>query len=188
MVVESVVSSIIVGKVRKGKIGNIEKVELRGWYLFIAAFLLEAAANFLSLRSSEPVKQFLRGNFIYIHSLSYILLFLCIGLNCKRKSMWLVFAGTLMNFLVIIFNGGHMPVWFEGVKIAGIIKPDAVEAGIDLTHSFITETTRLKFLADIIPLPRPYPFPKVLSPGDILLAAGVFIFIQEAMLPAEKED
>ncbi|WP_094548988.1 DUF5317 family protein [Petroclostridium xylanilyticum] len=51
-----------------------------------------------------------------------------------------------------------------------------------ITHTLITSSTRLSILADIIAIPKPYPLPKVLSIGDIFIAFGVFVFIQEAML------
>lgn len=185
MVIEAVTSSVITAKIRKGKLRNIENVELRGWYLFIAGFVLEVSANLLKASSWQGVSGFLDRYFSYIHVLAYILLFVAIAMNFRKRSMVFIFAGTFMNFLVILLNGGHMPIWFEGLKIVGLVEPEATQATLDLSHSLITGTTKLKFLADIIPLPKPYPLPKILSIGDLVLAVGVFLFIQEAMLPKE---
>lgn len=186
MVIESVATSVIVSKIRKGKIKNIEKLEFKGWYFFILGFVTEVASNLLKAKEIQPIAHFLDNYFLYIHILSYLLIFTGIGMNYKKKSMWLIFTGTFMNFLVIVSNGGHMPVWLEGLKIAGLVPADAVQASLDLTHSLLKETTRLAFLADIIPLPRPYPLPKIISIGDVILATGVFAFIQEATVLKEE--
>jgi len=49
-------------------------------------------------------------------------------------------------------------------------------------HTILKESTHLKFLADVIPLPPPYPRPRALSIGDIIMAAGLFMLIQRGMV------
>ncbi|PKM49175.1 MAG: hypothetical protein CVV02_17325, partial [Firmicutes bacterium HGW-Firmicutes-7] len=51
-----------------------------------------------------------------------------------------------------------------------------------LTHTVLNESTKLRILGDVIHLPKPYPFPKSLSIGDLFLIGGVFRLIQMLML------
>ena len=74
-----------------------------------------------------------------------------------------------------------MPISLEAIKAAGLIPVDATTATLDLTHKLLTDSTNLKFLADIMSFPKQYPNAKVFSFGDLILSIGVFLFIQEAM-------
>ncbi|RKD34208.1 DUF5317 domain-containing protein [Thermohalobacter berrensis] len=183
MLIEAILSSLIIGKIRKGKLRNIEKVNFRGWYLFIIGFLIEFTSVFVKMKEFSPLVQIIDQYFLYIHGFSYLLIFIGLILNFDKKSMILVFIGTLLNLIVIMANGGKMPVSPNGLKYAGLIdylqllKTQAVP-----THMLMTEKTKLYILGDIIPLPEFYPFAKVLSIGDIFIAIGIFSFIQSAMI------
>jgi len=181
MVVESVVSSFVVGKIRKRKITNIGNIELNGWYLFIISALIEISANLFVAYSKSSFTNIVYENFVFIHLISYLIIFRGLYKNRDKKSMWFILAGTLLNFICIMANGGQMPIWLNGLKIAGLVPADATTATLDLTHKLVSEQTNLKFLSDIIPLPKPYPNAKVFSIGDLIIAVGVFIFLQEAM-------
>lgn len=186
MIVESVVASFAVGKIRKRKIMNIGNAEIKGWYLFILAGILEISANLFVAYSKSDFISIVHKNFIYIHLLSYLITFIGIYKNREKRSMRFIFVGTLLNFLCIMVNGGQMPILLEATKIAGLVPRDATTATLDLTHKLISNDTNLKFLADIIPLPKQYPNAKVYSFGDLILAVGVFMFLQEAM--KDKDD
>ncbi|WP_069650813.1 DUF5317 domain-containing protein [Caloranaerobacter ferrireducens] len=182
MLIESMATSLVVGKVRGGKLENIGKIQIRGWYLFVLGFIIEFASVYLKIKNFGVISTFVDKYFIYIHSLSYILIFIGLILNFKNKSMILVFIGTLLNFIVIVANGGRMPVSPEGLKAANLISNlEMLKKDMIITHTLITDSTRLPILGDIIPLIKPYPFPKMISIGDIFLGLGIFFFIQEAM-------
>ncbi len=183
MLIETTVTSLAVGKVRGGKIKNIEQIELKAWYLFILGFILEFASVYFSSRNVPYVSELINEYFIFIHAASYILISIALILNFNFKSMILIFIGTIMNFIVIIVNGGKMPVSAEGLKAAGL--HEYLKMLIDgkvITHTIIDKTTKLPILGDIITIPNPYPLPKLLSIGDIFLAIGIFLFLQKAMM------
>ena len=81
-----------------------------------------------------------------------------------------------------------MPV--SGDTMAGIGLMDnmiAIRDGKIITHTLMNDNTALKFLGDIFVLPKPYPRPKIFSIGDVFMALGIFIYIQEIMIKkAEK--
>lgn len=181
MVIESVVTSLAVGKIRKRKILNIGMVQIKAWYFFIMALVLEVSANLYVAYNKSEFVNYVYNYFILIHLASYILVFIGLYKNRDKKSMWFIFIGTFLNFICIMANKGQMPISLDGLKMAGLVPADAINPVLDLTHTLANENTKLSFLADIIAMPKIYPLAKVVSIGDIILEAGIFVFLQEAM-------
>ena len=81
----------------------------------------------------------------------------------------------MLNALVIFLNK-KMPV---SEKFAHLVmdskKYEILKNGDVLTHGFINP--KLRILSDIIPIPKPYIYPRLISVGDILISIGIFIFI-----------
>ncbi len=74
-----------------------------------------------------------------------------------------------------------MPVDFNRVK--GVENMEAMpEMAFDIKHQLMTETTRLKFLGDIIPIRIYDPLIKIISLGDIFISLGIIVFFQETMI------
>ena len=176
--------SLTIGLWRGGRLSELAGlVSLKKWELILTAFLIQCVLAILG----EKGLTFLIWAGPPLHILSYVLLLIVIWYNRPIKGFPLIGVGIFLNFVVILANGGHMPVWVEGViqaKLEGIIP--LLQSKTYVLHSALTEQTRLKFLADIIVLPPPYPRPKVLSPGDIIMAAGLFILIQQWMLKKDS--
>lgn len=179
MLVESMGSGLLVGKARGGKFSNISSGEIRGWYFIGASFLVEFSAVYFA---SKGVKLVVDG-IPFIHLLSYILLFIGLLMNCDKYPFWIITAGVFLNFLVIMANGGQMPISIEHLKNLGLLdNAAAIVNGQIVTHTPLVDSTKFKFLADIFALPKFYPRPKVYSIGDVLMAIGVFIYMQHLML------
>lgn len=179
MLIEGLISSLIIGKLRGGKFKCLGQIKIHNWWLFILSFIIEFGTIFAVSAGMAIADRWS----MYLHILSYIVLFVGILSNREYWSMWLVFLGSFLNFLVISINGGAMPVSMEGLKRAGLDSLiNMINAGGIVTHKAITDATRLFFLADVFVLPAGYPFPKVISIGDLLISAGIFIFVQKAMM------
>ncbi|WP_105615230.1 DUF5317 family protein [Vallitalea okinawensis] len=176
MLPEAVLSSVIIALIRKGKFTNFEHVYIKGWYLILLSALVQVASAKLYLGKNEAIINILDNYYFYIHILSYILLLIGLILNIERKSFQLITVGTVLNFICILANNGTMPVHV----------PYGPNPKVDLWHSILDEGTRLITFADVIPIPKPYPFPKLLSIGDLLIIVGTFIFIQNCMVVKEK--
>lgn len=119
---------------------------------------------------------------LYLVSLSTLLL--AVFSNRHLPGLKLLGVGLASNFLVIAANGGVMPTSLEAVRQAQL--PDVLEA-LEVEgryrHSVpMTEDSRLPFLGDIFGVAHPLPVPGVFSIGDVLVTAGAFWFVQEAML------
>jgi hypothetical protein len=105
-------------------------------------------------------------------------------LNRDLRGMWLIGAGVALNLLVIVANGGFMPVTPEALVASGIVpgvENVAVNTVLADSKSVILSRSdiSLRWLSDTIVL---RPVQKVVSVGDLLLVAGMFFLIQEAML------
>ena len=186
MFIEPMLFSLILAKFRNGKLSNIEKLEFNKFYLILIAGFIQLTLSLLQKINPPWASFILNDYFTYLHGLSYMLIFIAIIMNIKRPSMKLFIIGVVLNFLVISFNGGKMPVSITGIK--GINSP-TVELPIrefDIKHIAVTPDTKLVYLADIILIPRPYPLPKIISIGDLFLILGLFVFIQE-ILVLEKD-
>lgn len=184
MLVESVGTSIVVGKLRGGSFSNIKDATLEKWYFFISAFAVEFAAVYLASKGIG----FFSDNILFIHGLSYMLLFAGIYFNRGSLAFKIVFVGVFLNFLVIMANGGQMPVSGEAMANIGLIdNMHAIRDGKIITHALINEHTVFKYLGDIFALGKPYPRPKIFSIGDVFMALGIFIYIQEIMIKKLKK-
>lgn len=184
MVVESIGTSLVVGKLRGGKFTNMQQAEIKKWYLIVIAFIIE----FLTVYLSAKGYHFISNNIFYIHLFSYLLLFAGMFFNREQLSFKIIFAGTLLNFLVIMLNGGQMPVSTDAMLGAGLTQDlNAIAQGQVVTHMIINANTVFKFLGDVFYIPSPYPRPKAFSVGDVFIAVGVFVYIQDIMIQKIKK-
>jgi hypothetical protein len=185
LLIESVGTSIVVGKLRGGSFSNIKDASIEKWYLFVSAFAVEFATVFMASKGVA----FFSENILYIHCLSYLLLFAGIFFNRSILGFKIVFVGVFLNFLVIMANGGQMPVSGEAMTTIGLIdNMNAIRGGEIITHTLIGNQTVFKYLGDIFVLSKPYPRPKIFSLGDIFMALGIFMYIQEIMIKKLKKD
>lgn len=157
------VISIVVGSLRGGKLRNLTEIRVISWWLLPLALVVLTVSNFVPAEYDTIA--------VGLVLASYLPLLLFVWLNRDLTGIWIAGMGILMNFTVIIANGG-MPVLAEAAMIAG----EAGELILDAKHVLLTSSTRLPFLADIIPLPG-----AVLSMGDVFLAIGVGVFLEDQM-------
>ena len=178
-----IIISIIIGLLRKGKLSSLSQISLKRIELIVLACLIQAGLIFLW---PKKIKFVLDYN-SYMIIFSYIVLLLAVWYNKKLKGMKIIALGIIFNFIVIVANGGHMPVLLSSLYTVGLNGFALVlKEGTYVTHALITEKTLFGFLADVIPLSPPFPDPSVVSAGDFLMFYGVFSLIQNAMLKKEQ--
>ncbi|MDP9395695.1 MAG: DUF5317 domain-containing protein, partial [Actinomycetota bacterium] len=100
--------------------------------------------------------------------------------NAGRPGVPLVAAGLVLNAVAVAVNGGAMPVSRDALDRAGV----AAEAGdvMHPRHEPVDADTRLRALADVIPVPLPVR-PEVVSAGDVLVASGVGLLVLAGLRP-----
>lgn len=90
--------------------------------------------------------------------------------NRGLRGTGLLALGLLANALVVGANGA-MPVSLHAADRAGTTTQDIL-TGADPRHEIAGAQTRLPWLGDVLPAPFPVR-PEVVSPGDVLVAAGL---------------
>lgn len=128
--------------------------------MFIALFSQTALPFLARIRPSASP---------YILIASFGLLLVAVLLNKRTIAFIAMAAGVALNLIVVAANGG-MPVLAHAMPVAAT----------DQIHIRMTAATRLTWLADIIAVPGPVNM--LISPGDILLGAGVFILLFQGMM------
>lgn len=145
---------------------TLARLHVRAVRLLVGAGALQVAAALL-VPHSVPVRA-------VALLLSGLLVALFLAGNRHVAGVPLVAAGLLLNALVVGMNLA-MPVSTTAAARAGI-GPHDLRLGDDPLHEAAGPGTRLRRLGDTVPLALPWR-PQVVSPGDVLVAAGVGLLL-----------
>ena len=161
-----------------GKLDNLMGVHLRWLPLLVLAavarFGLDAAL------SAGSVPDGLRMWLVLAIYLSFTVILLA---NRSLPGLTAAALGTVANGIAIVANGGWMPVWQSSLAAAGL-DSTAVHSNL---HRMLSGPVDASFfihggpLVDIIPIPIPI-FQSVASVGDLLLGAGLALFVFAALV------
>jgi hypothetical protein len=159
----------------RGSWAQLATVRLRSRWLIVAAVLAQLAGVLAGVVGAAD------GRHAYVAGLAVSAL--CALAFCTRNwhvaGVALVSLGLLMNAAVVARNGA-MPVSITAALRAGV--PIAsIAAGTDPRHDIAGTGTHWRWLGDDIPLPLPAR-PEVVSPGDILIAAGLAQLLISGMM------
>jgi hypothetical protein len=173
-----VLGAMVLGRLRGGSIQALGRLTLPGWPLVFLALAAQALGSFAEpLGLPAP-----RGWYVAGMALSAVLIVVFVARNRELAGMALIAAGFLFNAIVIASNGA-MPVSERSASRAGLVVHFTDD---DAKHELMTERTRLRWLADVIPVPLPGAGSNVLSLGDVVLAAGIGVLVANAMLLRER--
>jgi hypothetical protein len=148
--------------------------DLRYPWLVLAAFIPQLFAFYIpatSQKVSDPLA-------VIILVTTQALLLIFSVLNIKKTSFWPIITGFFANFMVILLNGGLMPI--SPATITKMLPAGAANTypvgerlgtGKDIVLNEID--TRLAFLSDRIVLRNFLNASVAFSAGDILIALGV---------------
>jgi hypothetical protein len=147
-----------------GSLRGLKQFRLRGELVLVALLLMQGVLPLVS--ASGIGKQAL----FWAWALTFpIIAGVCL-VNFRVPGMVLAGVGLALNAAVILLNSG-MPVLPAAVVAAG--GAAAVLKSTDFAHVLVTAGTRLRVLADVLPMPGPPGIRGVASAGDVLLACGV---------------
>jgi hypothetical protein len=118
---------------------------------------------------------------------SYALLMIAVWVNRHVPGMAWLGLGAGLNVLVILVNGGWMPITAQSLQAVGVIGAPAdvalgqrVQATKDVVMS--SAEIQLRWLSDLFVIPNAGIFTMVFSAGDALMMLGLFQLIQVGMV------
>lgn len=177
MWIEAIVIGVIVGLIRGGRMNQLEVMHVNGLFLIIIGLLLQLIPFFLH-----------KIVWISEYSLMFILAgvglaLVAVVLNIRKKGMWLVFLGAVVNTAVIWFNDLKMPVRLAQATGAKYIQMKlAIQSGEIVNYVLLEEASHwTKYLGKVLPFPSFYPLTQIIGLGDVLIAVGIVWFIQSEM-------
>lgn len=178
MLTDALILGVLIGLVGRGRVGNLASVSFPFWWLIVLSFAFRMTLPYAQEQGTVWL--------LAAQAAIYSTLLLAVFANLQKPWLWLVGLGVLANFLVISANKG-MPVsmyWVE--RLRPDLLPYLTEGGAGI-HVPMGDGTLLAFLGDVIPfihlvpLSLPYHPWVTVSAGDVLMSAGIVLFLYWAM-------
>ena len=177
MVFDGIIISFIVGFLRKGNLRALSQLKLKWGWIFPLLLVVELAV-FKLQNSNKILGQWSGSIYIIVYVLGLLFLFI----NRKNRGFTIILIGVFLNFIVMILNGGRMPVSVQAASILDPSYTEVLKKSLYAKHAMLTSSTHLGFLGDVIPISKPYPRTQIISIGDIVMNIGIFLFIQYLMV------
>ncbi|MFN8487140.1 MAG: DUF5317 domain-containing protein [Caldilineaceae bacterium] len=156
-------------------------LDIQAFWLVLVAFVPQWLAFYLPLTRQSVTDEV--ASIALISSQS--LLFIFAWLNRKQSAFWVLGIGLILNLLVIVLNGGLMPV--SPATLAQISPSSSTlhwsvgrRVGISKDILLPPAKTRLAWLSDRFLLPAWFPYQGAFSLGDIFIAGGAFWLLWSA--------
>ena len=171
-----VLLAVIIALLRGGNWQNLLTFRFRkDWLVFVAIVLQLLIFNPLW---EKYVQGGIITSIIYVISIMIVIAFIIVNLNIT--GLRVLGLGIISNSIAIISNGGFMPSKLEALKnVMSAERINVLESGSAAYNVvLITKETKFKYLCDNFYVPHV----NVYSAGDVLIALGAFIAIQQIML------
>jgi uncharacterized protein DUF5317 len=175
------VIGVAVGVATGGKLGNLSSLRFRWPYFVLGVLLVKEVVLLTPLSRIDGVQ------LVYAASLAALVGWTIWHINLL-PGVWLVSVGTALNLLVVLANGGRMPV---SPELAARGSHALVDRGFIGQYVLMGPHTNLSWLADWLALPGPIGavLPEAYSPGDFVAALGIAVvsFLATKRSPAIHE-
>ena len=173
MLIGGIVLGLLLGLLSGGRLDNLGAIRLR-WVGLLAAAVLVRFGTEALLNAGVDIVETLR---LPLLATGFGLLLVGLWANRTYPGLGLAFVGILLNGIVIVVNGGHMPIWSVSLEVAGFTPADVTSAlHIVLEgepHEFFVNAL---ILGDVFPIPFPF-IQNVASLGDLFLTLGLAFFL-----------
>lgn len=160
------VLGLLVAPLLGGSWSTLADVRLRlvtAFYVAIGLQIVAFPASALPWHTSDRVA-------VTLWLCSYAVFAVAAAANLRTPGMALVVAGMCTNLIAILSNGGHMPALPSALRAAGL----HFETN---RNSTMAASPHFAWFVDRWALPSWVPLGNVFSVGDVLIAAGGFVFV-----------
>jgi len=179
VILYGVLIGLLLGLLFGGRLDALISVRLRFVLLLLFALLVRYGTQ-IAIASGVPFVDSLR---LPLYAIAFAPLVAALWLNRSLPGLLVVMGGVAANGIVILVNGGFMPVYLPALAAAGLTTADlsptfnvALPTSLDL--QFLLHAGPL---GDIIPFPVP-PLINVVSLGDVLMTIGLGWFVFATLL------
>ena len=159
LVLIPLVAGLAIGAATGGKLGNLAHLRFRWPWFVLAVLLIREAILFRPLNGIDGIQ------YIYVAALAGLVAWTFLHAR-MLKGVWLVAAGAALNLLVVVANGGRMPV---APALAGAL----VQRNHFGQYVLMGSNTNLNWLSDWITVSGPVGIRGAYSPGDLVVALGI---------------
>ena len=126
MLIGGIALGLILGLLAGGSILNLASVRLHRIEILVVAVLLRFGTE-VALNQGIGLAETLR---VPLLAASFGLLLFALWANRGYPGMSLAFIGVLANGVVILVNGGYMPIYQPSLEAAGMTPADVTSAGV----------------------------------------------------------
>ncbi len=182
MLIGGIALGLVLGLVLGGKLERLADIRLQFLPLLFLAVIVRFGTEAL-LGFGVGIVDTLR---VPLLGTAYGLVLFTLWRNRTYPGLALAFVGIASNALVIMVNGGRMPVWMDAYRASGLTGDLNSVLHVPLYATDPAFFLRLGFLSDVIPLPIP-PLNNVASVGDLFLTAGLGFFLFATLLRTSAE-
>jgi hypothetical protein len=167
LLLAGLVIGLAAGVVTGGKFGNLSGLRFR-WPYFVLLVLVVKEVVLLT-----PLNRVEGTQFVYAASLAALVGWTIWHIDLL-PGVWLVSVGSALNLLVVLVNGGRMPVSAELAARGTHLLVDRGHIG---QYVLMGPHANLGWLADWLAFPGPLGtvLPEVYSPGDFVSALGIAV-------------
>ena len=186
MLIAGILLGLLLGLRAGGRLDNLGNIQLRWPLLLVAAVIVRFGTEAL-LNAGVDIVEMLRAPLL---ATGFVLLLIGLWVNRFYPGLSVTFVGVLLNGMVIVLNGGYMPIWATSLEAAGLTPEDVTSAlHIIVPGEAADFFVRALVLGDIIPIPIPI-IQNVASLGDLFLTAGLafFLFAAVVRVPTKLEE
>jgi hypothetical protein len=166
MILAACLFGILYGLMHGGRIRSIGRKHFRFWPLLFVSLACEWLLASAWFHGAVAGKRIIEVMPVFLAVVQYGLISIFLLRNWRKPGLLAVLAGSVLNGLVIIANGGRMPI----VEAIYRFSEEAAAKINQAPHYFLaTGSEPLLYLADRIPL-----WTYMVSVGDLLIGAGMF--------------
>ena len=186
MLIGGILLGLVLGLLAGGKLRNLAEIRLRWAWLLVVAVILRFATE-AALGAHIEIVETLR---LPLLAGAFAILLVALWVNRTYPGLSLAFLGVLSNTLVILANGGFMPIWSPALTAAGLSEADVTRSFHVVVDAAAPDFIgRLLILGDVIPAPITF-IRNVYSLGDLFLALGLafFLFAGVVRVPTAIEE
>ena len=186
MLIGGILLGLVLGLLAGGRLRNLAEIQLRWTWLLVVAVVLRFATE-VALGAGVDIVEMLR---LPLLAGAFAVLLVALWVNRGYPGLSLALLGVLSNTLVILANGGFMPIWGPALTAAGLSEADVTRSFHVVIDSAAPDFLgRLLILGDVIPVPISF-VRNVYSLGDLFLTLGLafFLFAGVVSVPSAVEE